>query len=53
MTPTIFSNLSYRDTAAALRFLAQAFGFTTNVVRWEAPDGTVQHAEATFGDGAV
>jgi uncharacterized glyoxalase superfamily protein PhnB len=52
MRPTIFPYLSYRDTAAALRFLEQAFGFTTNV-RWEASDGTVQHAEVTFGDGAV
>jgi uncharacterized glyoxalase superfamily protein PhnB len=33
-------------------FLEEAFGFTTGV-RWDAPDGTVQHAEVTFGDGAV
>ena len=52
MTPTIFPYLSYRDTAAALQFLEEAFGFTTSV-RWEAPDGTVQHAEVTFGEGAV
>ena len=36
MTPTIFPYLSYRDTVAALQFLEEAFGFTTNV-RWEAP----------------
>ena len=52
MTPTMYPYLSYRDPAAALRFLEEAFGFTT-AVRWDAPDDTVQHAEATFGDGAV
>ena len=51
MTPTICPYLSYRD-AAALRFLEEAFGFTTSV-RWDDPEGTVQHAEVTFGEGAV
>jgi uncharacterized glyoxalase superfamily protein PhnB len=48
MTPTMYPYLSYRDAASALRFLEEVFGFTTTV-RWDAPDGTVQHAEATFG----
>jgi uncharacterized glyoxalase superfamily protein PhnB len=48
----MYPYLSYRDATAALRFLEQAFGFTTSI-RWDAPDGTVQHAEVTFGDGAV
>ena len=52
MTPTIYPYLSYRDAAAALRFLEEVFGFTTSV-RWEDPDGRVQHAEVTFGEGAV
>ena len=52
MTPiTMYPYLSYRDAAAALRFLEEAFGFTISV-RWDNPQGTVQHAEATFGDGA-
>ena len=51
MTPTIYPYFSYRD-AAALSFLEEALGFTTSV-RWDAPDGTVQHAEVTFGEGAV
>ena len=51
MTPTMYPYLSYRD-AAALRFLEEAFGFTTTV-RWDDPDGGVQHAEVAFGDGAV
>jgi uncharacterized glyoxalase superfamily protein PhnB len=52
MTTTVCPYLSYRDAASALRFLEKAFGFTT-VVRWDPPDGTVQHAEATFGESAV
>src|SRR3569833_2822067 len=52
MTPTMYPYLSYRDASSALRFLEEAFGFSTTV-RWDAPNGTVQHAEAAFGDGAV
>src|ERR687890_1111061 len=51
MMAMIYPYLSYRD-AAALDFLEEAFGFTTSV-RWDDPDGTVQHAEVTFGEGAV
>jgi len=47
MTPTIYPYLSYRDAAAALGFLEEAFGFTTRV-RWDDPDGNVQHAEVTL-----
>jgi uncharacterized glyoxalase superfamily protein PhnB len=50
--PTMYPYLSYRDAASALRFLEEAFGFTTTV-RWDAPDDTVQHAEGRFGDGAL
>ena len=52
MTPTIYPYLSYRNAAAALGFLEEAFEFTTSV-RWDDPDGNVQHAEVTFGEGAV
>ena len=52
MTPTIYPYLSYRDAAAALRFLEEALGFTTSV-RWDDSEGTAQHAEVTFGEGAV
>ena len=52
MTPTIYPYLSYRNAAAALNFLEEAFGFTTSVP-WDAPDGNVQHTEVTFGEGAV
>lgn len=43
--------LSYRDTAAALTFLTQAFGVTVTA-RWD-DDGVVQHAEVVLGDGVV
>ena len=52
MTPTIYPYVSCRDAAAALGFLEEAFGFTTSV-RWDYRDGNVQHAEITFGEGAV
>jgi uncharacterized glyoxalase superfamily protein PhnB len=52
MSSTLYPYLSYRDTASALSFLREAFGFTISV-RWDDPDGTIQHAEATFGEGAV
>jgi uncharacterized glyoxalase superfamily protein PhnB len=52
MPPTMYPYLSYRDTTTALHFLQEAFGFTVSVC-WDDPDGTVQHAEAAFGEGAV
>ena len=52
MPPTMYPYLSYRDAATALSFLQEVFGFTVSV-RWDDSDGTVQHAEATFGEGAV
>jgi uncharacterized glyoxalase superfamily protein PhnB len=33
MTPTMYPYLSYRDAAAALRFLEETFGFATSVRR--------------------
>ena len=52
MLPTMYPYLSYRDAATALSFLQEAFGFPVGV-RWDHSEGTVQHAEATFGEGAV
>lgn len=49
--PTMYPYLSCRDAAGVLRFLEEAFGLTTTAR--DAPDGTVQHAEAIFGDGAL
>lgn len=50
--PTLFPYLSYRDAAAALTWLAEAFGFT-KTVEFSDPDGNVMHAEMRFGNGAI
>ena len=50
--PTLFPYLSYRNSAAALKWLAEAFGFTP-IADFRDPDGNVMHAELTFGNGAV
>lgn len=50
--PTIVPYFGYRDAAAALRWLAEAFGFEEKQA-FAAPDGTVMHAEMAFGGGVV
>jgi uncharacterized glyoxalase superfamily protein PhnB len=50
--PTIVPYFGYRDAAAALRWLAEAFGFEEKQA-FSAPDGTVMHAEMAFGGGVV
>lgn len=52
MTSELVPYLSYRDGAGALRFLEQAFGFTT-VLRCDDDEGRVQHAEVRLGDAVV
>lgn len=52
MPPTMYPYLSYRDAATTLSFFQEAFEFSVGV-RWDDPEGTAQHAEATFGEGAV
>ena len=52
MPPTMYPYLSYRDAATTLSFLQEAFEFSVGI-RWDDPEGTAQHAEATFGEGAV
>ena len=42
----------YADVAAALRFLADAFGFREKL-RMPGKDGKIAHAEMTLGDGLV
>ncbi len=51
-TPTFYPALSYTDARAAADWLARAFGFTLKLAH-DAPDGTIAHAEMTFGDGMV
>jgi uncharacterized glyoxalase superfamily protein PhnB len=51
-TPNVFPVLQYRDAAAALEWLSQAFGFETSFAT-PGPDGTIVHAETGFGAGTI
>jgi len=44
--------LRYRDAPAAIDWLCQAFGFAKQAV-YPNPDGTIAHAQLTFGKGMV
>ncbi|MCQ4043754.1 VOC family protein [Streptantibioticus rubrisoli] len=48
----ICPTLRYRDAHAAIKQLTEAFGFTRGAV-YESEDGTVLHAELSYGDGTV
>ncbi|MEU7067374.1 VOC family protein [Streptomyces sp. NPDC051578] len=50
--PSIVPTLLYRDAKAAIQQLTEAFGFT-QVAVYEGEDGTVMHAELSYGNGAV
>jgi uncharacterized glyoxalase superfamily protein PhnB len=50
--PRIVPMIAYEDAAAALDWLAQAFGFRERT-RWAAPDGTITHAEMELRDGVI
>ncbi|WP_327282807.1 MULTISPECIES: VOC family protein [unclassified Streptomyces] len=50
--PSVFPTLLYADAKAAIRQLTDAFGFT-QVAVYEGDDGTVMHAELSYGNGAV
>ena len=52
MAQPITPYLLYEDVEAALAFLERAFGFREHL-RITASDGSVNHAEARLGDGAV
>ncbi|MBD1875549.1 glyoxalase [Nodosilinea sp. FACHB-131] len=49
---TIIPTLRYNDVAAAVEWLCRAFGFEKHLVVLE-DDGTVAHAELTFGNGMI
>jgi len=49
---TITPYLLYEDVAAAMDFLARAFGFE-EVLRYADPDGSVTHAEMRLGDDMI
>jgi uncharacterized glyoxalase superfamily protein PhnB len=50
--PTVIPTITYEDARQAIDFLERAFGFERKAVH-DGPDGTVAHAELTFGDGMV
>src|SRR2546428_12998718 len=51
--PTIVPMLSFENVAAAIDWLARAFGFQeATTERYTEPDGRISHAEMRLGDGA-
>ncbi len=44
--------LRYRDAAAAIEWLCEAFGFEKQAV-YANPDGSIAHAQLTFGNGMI
>ena len=51
-TATVIPTLRYQDAAAAIEWLCEAFGFERHLVV-PAEDGTIVHAQLTFGNGMV
>lgn len=49
---TVIPCLRYRDAQAAMQWLCEAFGFERHAVHAK-PDGTIAHAQLTFGNGMV
>ena len=49
---TIIPCLRYQDGKAAIEFLCKAFGFEKHAV-YEGTDGSIMHAELTFGNGMI
>jgi uncharacterized glyoxalase superfamily protein PhnB len=50
--PRVIPMIAYEDGAAALDWLAKAFGFRERT-RLTSPDGTIGHAEMELGDGVI
>jgi uncharacterized glyoxalase superfamily protein PhnB len=50
--PTLATGVYYRDPAAALKWLEQAFGFETALLV-TTPDGAIAHSEMRLGDGMI
>ena len=49
---TVIPGLRYRDAPAAIDWLCRAFGFEKHAV-YANPDGSIAHAQLTFGNGMV
>ncbi|HXV56494.1 MAG TPA: VOC family protein [Gaiellaceae bacterium] len=50
--PSVFPVLGYRDAAAALEWLREAFGFA-QLFATPGPGGTIAHAEMRVGAGGI
>ena len=50
--PSFISSLVYKDNRAALKWLAEAFGFEPSEVLTDS-EGNIVHAEMTHGDGVI
>jgi uncharacterized glyoxalase superfamily protein PhnB len=50
--PAVIPMISYEHPAAALEWLARAFGFKERL-RLAAPDGRIHHAEMEAGEGLI
>ncbi len=48
----VIATFRYRDAPAAIEWLCKAFGFEKHAVYAE-PDGTIAHAQLTFGNGMI
>ncbi len=48
----IIPTMRYKDAQAAIEWLCGAFGFQKHMVV-EGPNGTVAHAQLTYGDGMI
>jgi len=53
MTQRIIPMLAYEDTAAAIDWLVETFGFTERGERYVMDDGTIGHAELELGGEIV
>jgi uncharacterized glyoxalase superfamily protein PhnB len=50
--PTIYPAIRYKDAPAAIEWLGRALGFEPHLVV-PGPDGTIAHAELSFGTGMI
>ncbi len=53
MTQRIYPMIAYEDTAAAIDWLTEAFGFMERGERYVMDDGTIGHAELDVGGAVV
>ena len=51
-TATVIPTMRYKDAAAAIEWLCEAFGFEKHLVV-PGEDGTIVHAQLVFGNGMI